>query len=373
MQRKNIKTLNENLPLLAFGCMRFPKKDEKIDFEQATEMIDYAMKNGLNYFDTAYPYHNGESETFLGKVLPKYERSSYFLTSKLPIWKIENEDDAEKVFNEQLEKCQTEYFDFYLLHAMNKQRVEVMEKFKLYDFLLEKKNQGKIKHIGFSFHDNNEVLEYLVSNYKWEFVQIQLNYYDWHEADAKELYTTLEKHNLPCFVMEPVRGGFLSSFAPNVEKYMTDYNKHASISSWAIRWVESLPNVAIVLSGMSNMEQLKDNINTVSNFEKITDDELKIIDTVVKELRKIKPIPCTGCKYCMPCLLSVNIAGTFAVYNNYKKTNNVTLTKNSYNNIPKEHRANNCIKCGACKKACPQHIDIPTELEKITNELKSIL
>ena len=373
MEKKFNTKLDIELPLLAFGCMRLPKKDDKIDFDKATEMIDYALKNGLNYFDTAYPYHNGESESFLGKVLPKYERSSYFLTSKLPIWKIESEDDAEKYFNEQLEKCQTEYFDFYLLHAMSKNRIEVMKKFNLYDFVVEKKKQGKIKHIGFSFHDNNETLEYLTSNYKWDFAQLQLNYYDWNEDDAKDLYETLEKHNIPCFVKEPVRGGFLSSFAPQVEKHMTDYDKSKSISSWAIRWVASLPNVAVVLSGMSNMEQLKDNINTMSPFKPINDDELKIIDNVVEELRKIKPVPCTSCKYCMPCPKGVDIPYIFGIYNDYKKTENSTIAKNSYfNDIKNEEQAHNCIKCGACVSVCPQHIDIPTELEKIEKELKSL-
>ena len=353
--------------------MRLPKIEDKIDFNKAEEMVKYAMENGLNYFDTAYVYHGGESETFLGKVLPKYERSSYFLANKMPIYNIKEEGDAEKYFNEQLEKCQTEYFDFYLLHGMNKARVKVMEEFNLYDFLLKKKAEGKIKHIGFSFHDDNETLEYLVSNYKWEFVQLQINYYDWNEFDAKVQYETLEKHNLPCFVMEPVRGGFLSSFAPNVEKHMTDYNKDVSISSWAIRWVSSLPNIAVVLSGMSNMDQLKDNLNTMSPFNPISEDELKVIDTVVEELSKIKPIPCTTCRYCMPCPAGVNIPSIFTIYNNYKKTENKAYVKNSYfNNLQKTAQAHNCVKCGACVSVCPQHIDIPTELENIEKELKTL-
>jgi len=373
MEKRYNKQLGIELPLLAFGAMRLPKLDDKIDFDSAVEMVNYAMENGLNYFDTAYPYHNGESETFLGKVLPKYERSSYFLTDKMPIYNIKEEGDAEKYFNEQLEKCQTEYFDFYLLHAMNKDRVKIMEEFNLYDFLLNKKAEGKIKYIGFSFHDDNETLENLVSNYKWDFVQLQINYYDWYEFEAKKQYEILEKYNLPCFVMEPVRGGFLSSLAPNVEKHMTNYNKEATISSWAIRWVSSLPNIAVVLSGMSNMEQLKDNISTMSPFNPINEDELKVIDTVVEELRKIKPIPCTSCRYCMPCPAGVNIPGIFTIYNNYKKTENITYVKNSYlNNLQSTAQAHNCVKCGACISVCPQHIDIPTELEKIDKEIKSL-
>jgi len=356
MEKRYNKQLGKELPLLGFGAMRLPKDNDKIDFDKASEMIDYAIKNGLNYFDTAYPYHSGESETFLGQVLPKYDRNSYYLTDKLPIYNIKEQGDAEKYFNEQLEKCNTEYFDFYLLHAMNKDRIKIMEEFKLYDFLLEKKAEGKIKHMGFSFHDNNENLEYLVDNYKWDFVQLQVNYYDWYESDSKDLYETLEKRSIPCFVMEPVRGGFLSTLAPHVEKHMIDYNKDASISSWAIRWVSSLPNVAVVLSGMTNMDQLKDNMSTMSPFAPVNAGELDVIETVVEELRKIKPIPCTACKYCMPCPAGVNIPGIFTIYNNFKKTENKEIAKNSYfNNLQSSAQAHNCIKCGACVAVCPQH------------------
>lgn len=374
MKKKYIEKLGLELPRLGFGCMRFPTANNKIDFEAAKEMIHYAMSKGLNYFDTAYPYHDGESESFLGKVLPEFPRESYFLTSKLPIWKIENEGDAEKYFNEQLEKCNTEYFDFYLLHAMGTKRIETMEKFKLYDFILRKKAEGKIKHIGFSFHDKNEVLEKLVDLHKWDFAQLQINYWDWTEYEAKEAYEILEKNNIPCFVMEPVRGGFLSSFAPQVEKLMKSYDSDRSISSWAIRWVASLPNVAIVLSGMSNMEQLKDNIATMSDFVPLNEDELKITDTVVNELKKIQPIPCTGCRYCMDCSFGVDIPGIFEIYNAYKKTENRELTyKNYMVFLSEKERANNCARCEACITKCPQHIDIPSELEKIDKELKELM
>jgi len=374
MKKKYIEKLGIELPLLAFGCMRFPTKDNKIDFEPSKEMIHHAMSNGLNYFDTAYPYHDGESENFLGKVLTDFPRESYFLANKLPIWKIENEDDAEKYFNEQLKKCQTEYFDFYLLHAMGTERVEIMEKFNLYDFIKKKKDEGKIKYMGFSFHDKNDVLEKLVSDYKWDFVQLQINYWDYSEDDAKEAYEIVAKKDIPCFVMEPVRGGFLSSFSPQVEKYMKDYSPDKSVASWAIRWVESLPNVAIVLSGMSNMEQLKDNIETVSNFKPINDDELKVLDTVIEELRKIKPVPCTGCRYCMDCSFGVNIPEIFEIYNNYKKTENKDLAYKAYFGFLSEKaRASNCTKCGECVTKCPQHINIPEELEIIEKELSKLI
>lgn len=371
MKKKYIEKFGIEIPLLAFGCMRFPTKDNKIDFDASREMVHYAMANGLNYFDTAYPYHDGESEIFLGKVLPEFPRESYFLTSKLPIWKIKNEGDAEKYFNEQLEKCQTEYFDFYHLHAMNTNRIEIMEKFNLYDFIEKKKAEGKIKYIGFSFHDKNEVLKKLVSAYNWDFVQLQINYWDYSENDAKLAYEIVEKHNIPCFVMEPVRGGFLASLAPHVESYMKNYAPEKSIASWAIRWVASLPNIASVLSGMSNIEQLKDNIDTIYNFEPINNDELKIIDDVIGELKKIKPIPCTGCRYCMDCGFGVDIPEIFDIYNNYKKTENKDLAKSHYKFLGEKAQAHNCEKCGECITKCPQNINIPEELEKIEKEFFS--
>ncbi len=368
MEKKFNKNLGIELPLLGFGAMRLPKTDDKIDVEATAEMIDYAFKNGVNYFDTAMPYHGGESEVVLGKILPKYDRSSYFLADKLPIYYIKEDGDAQKYLDEQLEKCGTDYFDFYLVHALSKDRVKTMEDFKLYDFCMKKKEEGTLKYVGFSYHGDVESLKYLTDNYKWDFIQLQLNYFDWQQGEAREFYEILEKHDIPCIVMEPVRGGFLSAFASHVEKPMKEYNPTSSISSWAIRWVASLPNVITVLSGMSNLEQLKDNINQMTPFAPINDEEKKILENVVVELDKIKPIPCTACKYCMPCPVNVNIAGCFSVYNNYKKTENSELAKNAYNNpfqFTKESQAHNCIKCGQCVVECPQNIDIPLELENV--------
>lgn len=373
MDKKFIEKFDATLPRLGFGCMRFPVKDNKIDFDAAKEMIHYAMDNGLNYFDTAYNYHGGESQAFLGKVLSEFKRESYYLTNKLPVWKIKEEGDAEKLFNEQLEKCHTEYFDFYLLHSLNKKTIETVEKFNLYDFIAKKKAEGKIRNIGFSYHDNNEILEKFAAAHKWDFTQLQINYWDWTENNAKGAYEILVKNDIPCFVMEPVRGGFLASFAPRVMNHFEDYNKTSSVASWALRWVASLPNVAIVLSGMSTMDQLKDNMNTFSDFKQINEGELKIIDTVVEELRTIKPIPCTGCRYCMDCQFGVDIPGVFEIYNDYKKTENKTLTYSHYFSLLSEkERADSCQKCGACMAKCPQHINIPDELEKIHAEMLAL-
>lgn len=373
MDKKYIEQLNLHLPRLGYGCMRLPVKDNKINFDAAKELIYYAYEHGLNYFDTAYNYHNGESEIFLGKVLPELKRETYFLTSKLPVWKVNEEGDAEKLFNEQLCKCNTEYFDFYLLHSLSKKSIETVEKFNLYDFILKKKQEGKIKNIGFSFHDSNDVLQKFAAAHKWDFAQLQINYWDWEENDAKSMYETLEKLDIPCFVMEPVRGGFLASFAPNAMKHLKDYNSDASIASWALRWVASLPNVAIVLSGMSNMEQLQDNISTFTDLNNINNEELKAIDKVVEDLRKIKPVPCTGCRYCMDCQYGVDIPGVFEVYNDYKKSENKQIASRSYFTFMDEkEQGGNCQKCGECVTKCPQQINIPEELRKIHAEMLSI-
>lgn len=368
MDKNFIEQLGVHLPKLGFGCMRFPVKGNEIDFDKSREMIHYAMANGLNYFDTAYNYHNSESELFLGKVLTDFPRESYFLTSKLPVWKVQEEGDAERLFNEQLEKCNTPYFDFYLLHALNAKTIKIVEKFNLYDFIKRKKAEGKIKHIGFSYHDSNEVLEPFAEKYKWDFVQLQINYWDWAENDAEGAYDILAKNNIPCFVMEPVRGGFLASFAPHAQKHMTDYNPEKSLASWALRWVGSLDNVAVVLSGMSTMEQLKDNIDTFSDFKPVAENELKVIHKVVEDLRKIKPIPCTGCRYCMDCSFGVAIPGVFEVYNDYKKTENKDLAKKHYGFLGEKGIAENCQECGECVPKCPQHINIPQEMKKIAKE-----
>lgn len=373
MDRKHIKQLETELPRLGYGCMRFPVINDKIDFEEAKKLIQHAYNSGINYFDTAYNYHGGESENFLGKVLKEFNRESYFLTSKLPVWKVNDEKDAEKLFNEQLQKCHTEYFDFYMLHSLNKKSIETVEKFNLYEFIANKKAEGKIKHIGFSFHDSNEVLKEFAAAHKWDFVQLQINYWDWEVDEAKAQYETIEKLNIPCFVMEPVRGGFLASFAPQVMEHFKNYNPDATIASWALRWVASLPNVAIILSGMSNMEQLNDNIETFTNLKPISSNEQEIINKVVEDLKKINPIPCTGCRYCMECSYGVDIPDIFGIYNDYKKSeNNQIAYRNYFIFTSDDKKADRCEKCGECITKCPQQINIPDELAKIHQEFMKL-
>lgn len=370
MDRRYSESLQESLPLLSFGVMRLEKtEDGKIDIEKSAAMIERAMGEGINYFDTAMPYLDGQSEVFLGEVLPRFPRESYFLTDKLPIYYIKNEGDMESYFQQQLERCKTDYFDFYLVHSLSEQsKIETFERFNLYDFMVKAKAEGKIRHIGFSFHGSPDMLRYLLDRYQWECVQLQINYYDWEDINAKELYDILEERGIPCFVMEPVKGGFLSSFSPRVEQRLRDYHPDATPSSWALRWVASHSNIATVLSGMSNGEQVEDNIRTFTNFQPITAEEESLLSEVAKELQQINAVPCTRCAYCMPCPMGVKIPTIFSIYNNYQKTENRAFLKMQYNNpnimLPTQ-RADACVKCGACMVECPQQIQIPDWLEKI--------
>lgn len=273
MTTRRYKNSDMQISLLGLGCMRLPRLDPEksaVDDARAKEMLDYALAHGVNYIDTAYMYHEGDSERFLGEALADHDRSSFYLADKMPIWMAEEPGDVEKIFHEQLRRLKTDYFDFYLFHAQNKANFARCREFGLYEFLARKKEEGVIRHLGFSFHDSPEVLEEIVNTYDWNFAQIQLNYADWEIQNARRQYEILAEHGIPCIVMEPVRGGALADVCPTVNAMFKAARPHSSIASWAIRYAASKPNVMVVLSGMSNMEQLKDNLNTMSDFEPLT-------------------------------------------------------------------------------------------------------
>lgn len=359
---------------LGFGLMRLPKLyegKEDIDFEEAEKLVDLAYKNGVNYFDTAYVYHNGESEIFAGKILNKYPRESYKLATKLPGWAIKNDGKTvDELFDEQIKKCEVEYFDFYLMHSINRDIWATFEAVNAYENLKKKKTEGKIKHLGFSFHGDYELFKDLLKNYEWDFVQLQINYYDWEADNAKEFYALLEEKQIPCIVMEPVRGGSLQKLndeAREVFKKLSDN----SPASYALRFVAQLSNVLTTLSGMSTYEQVQDNINTFNECAPLNEEETKAIKEANVLFRKNFAIPCTSCKYCVTeCPKGIDIPSCFASYNEYNKTRDVLDLNKNYLLIPEEKRAHNCIDCKKCTEHCPQEINIPRKLSEIKNLAK---
>ena len=316
MEMRQYRDTGVEVSLLGMGCMRLPKLDPEkpdIDYVKAQEIIDYAYSHGVNYFDTAYVYHGGQSESFIGQALKKYPRESYFLATKMPIWCVKKQEDVERIFNEQLQKCQVDYFDFYLFHAQDAGNFKKCQEFGVYEFLSRMKAEGKIRRLGFSFHDTPEVLRHICDTYDWDFAQIQLNYLDWEMQDARTQYQILADRGIPVVVMEPVRGGALASPCDAANILFREERPDKSVASWAIRFVASLPGVLTVLSGMSDMEQVRDNVDTMTNFEPLTERDREIIDAALEAYRKKDTVPCTGCRYCMDCPFGVDIPKMFAL------------------------------------------------------------
>ena len=362
MKKRQFKDTDKYVSILGMGGMRFPALENgEIDKEKAEEIGDVAYSLGVNYYDTAYMYHGGKSEEFMGKALSKYPRESYFLTDKMPIWMTETPDDVPKVFNNQLERCGVDYFDFYLCHALNKEDFAKFKEFGAIDFLFEKKKEGKIKHIGFSFHDTPEMLDEILSEYDWDLCQIQLNYFDWDYQRAEEQYEIAKKHGVQVVVMEPVRGGALADLGAKGNSYLKNVNPDRSIASWAIRFAMEKENVLTVLSGMSSLEQVRDNVETASGELTLSDIENEAIKNAVAEYRKSKQIPCTACNYCDGCPVGIEIRNIFKAYNKDAFSWSKENLKSEY----EKNEADKCIRCGKCASVCPQGIDIPGELERI--------
>lgn len=372
MEKRKLEKLGIEASLLGFGCMRFPvTADGKIDEPEAERMLDKAIAAGVNYIDTAYPYHNGDSEPFVGKVLKKYDRHSFYLATKLPCWKVASREDAEKLFEEQLERLQTDYIDFYLMHALGGDSFRKMAELGVVECLEQLKAEGRIKYLGFSFHDSYEAFEEILCYRDWDFCQIQLNYMDADSQAGLKGYRLAEERNVPLVIMEPVKGGSLAAFAEDITGKFRALDPEASVASFALRWVGSLPNVKVVLSGMSTMEQVEDNLKTFMNFRSLSDEEAKTIDDIVALIRSRVQNGCTACRYCMPCPAGVDIPGNFRVWNTYHMYQNYNMVKNSWEkNLGDEKQAKNCIKCGKCEKACPQKLHIREDLEKVQADME---
>ena len=366
--------LNGKISLLGLGTMRLPLRDAadqtSIDEEKAQEIFDYAYAHGVNYFDTAYPYHGGMSEKFCGKALAKYPRASYHLASKLPGWLLKCDEDVPRIFNEQLANCRTDYFDFYLVHSVHESSWSKYAKYPAYDQLNELRKAGKIKRLGFSFHGSAEQLAEILAAGDWDFVQLQLNYFDWDYQQSRKKYELCAAAGLQVVVMEPVRGGMLNTLCPEAAALLHQAAPEESLASWAIRWVASLPNVLCVLSGMTTLEQVQDNVASMDPFIPLSTTEQDTLARALDVFKAQKLAPCTACKYCMPCPAGVNIPGMLHAWNEYRLCGDRLATlKEEYEDAPAATRAEHCIKCGACLPKCPQHIDIRSMMSTICDTL----
>ena len=366
IDRRMIPALGKEISRLGYGGMRFPKNGDEVDMDAAVQLLRKAYEMGINYFDTAMVYHKGESEKIFGKAFEPYPRDSYLIADKMSIWLCSDEEDMKARFYNQLKTLKTDYIDFYLVHSLNRNHYKKVKDLHCVEFLQQMKQEGKIKHLGFSFHDTYQVFTQILNDYTWDFVQIQLNYLDWHNQGAEQLYRELERRNLPVMVMEPVRGGYLATIDSERAKPFLELEPQRSIASWAIRWVESLPQVAVVLSGMSDLQQLEDNVATMTNFEPMNERELAAIDRVVEEIRKVNEIPCTGCRYCMDCPMGVDIPEIFSIYSQYKIFGKEKAFVQDYEEVVEHgNGAEHCVRCMACTTKCPQMIAIPDKLEMI--------
>ena len=363
MQYRRFGKLYWRVSALGFGCMRFPTKGDRanIDEPEATRMVRWAIDHGVNYLDTAYPYHGGNSERFVGRVLKDGYREKVRLATKLPSWLINSAEDFDRYLNEQLEKLQTDHVDFYLLHGLNKDRWYKLCDLDVLKWAEGAMADGRIGHLGFSFHDKYEVLKEIIDAYDgWTFCQIQYNYMDVEEqAGTKGLKYAASK-GLAVVVMEPIRGGRLVNPPEPIQELWNAAKKKRTPADWALQWVWNQPEVSVVLSGMSTMEQVKQNIASadVSGPNTLTGEELALIALVREKYGELCPIPCTRCGYCMPCPNGVNIPRNFDIFNEGVMYNRLDSARQTYERLSEEERASECVQCQQCEELCPQQIPI---------------
>ena len=368
--------LGDGIKKLGFGLMRLPQKDGGIDIDQTKVMVDMFMDSGFTYFDTAWAYP-GSEDAVRQAIVERYPRDRFLLATKLSAWRVRTKEDAEKQFETSLERTGAGYFDFYLLHNLGRYRTHYFDDFDIWNFAQEKKREGKVKHVGFSFHSDAEELEKILRTHpEMEFVQLQLNYGDWEstEVQSRRIYEVARKYDKPIIVMEPVKGGLLADPPDKVAEILKKADPEASCASWAIRFAASLEGVMVVLSGMSDIAQMEDNLSYMKDFRPLDDDELRTVHEARKMLESIPIIPCTNCRYCIKeCPKDIGIPGTLnamnllILFDNLKRAQ---LSEDFNVAMSGSGRAYDCIKCGRCESVCPQQIPIRQRLEEAVVKLE---
>lgn len=359
-----------NKPQLGFGLMRLPESNNRIDIDQVSSMVDKFLESGFTYFDTAWGYHNGMSEDTLRQtVVERHPRENFTVATKFPIWAATEQADVQKIFDTQLKRTGAGYFDYYLIHSINSGNIDKINNFGVWDFIMAQKASGLCKSIGFSFHDKADMLDQLLTAHpEVDFVQLQINYADWDskKVQSRLCYEVCVKHKKPVIVMEPVKGGSLSAMPDNARLQFLSAKPDDSLASWAMRFCGSLSNVSVILSGMSNLSQMNDNIKTLKHFAPMTQADYSVIEQVMAILNTMPSIPCTACNYCTEqCPQKINIPGIFGNYNEAIVFMNISGMRRSYNlfNAAKI-KASDCLECGLCESRCPQNIHIIEELKK---------
>lgn len=365
------------LSALGMGAMRLPVvdgDDSKIDEAAAFAMVDEAMARGVNYYDTAWGYHNGNSELVMGKALARHPREKFYLATKFPGYDLSNMGKVEEIFEKQLERCQVEYFDFYLFHNVCEMNIDAYldPKYGTYDYLLAQKKNGRIRHLGFSAHGDYDVMKRFLEAYgkDMEFCQIQLNYLDWDFQDAKRKVELLNQWNIPVWVMEPLRGGKLASLAPEDEAKLKALRPDEGIPAWAFRYLQSIPSVVVTLSGMSNMEQMKENIATFETDKPLNETELETLHAIAQGMVKKIVLPCTACHYCTShCPQGLDIPNLLSLYNEHCFTQGGFIAPMALSAIPADKQPSACIGCRSCEAVCPQGIKISEAMADFTAKL----